>query len=372
MERPMSQALATRIENLQDLCTARLRDCLDPRSGRFARQVRDAAWVPMTGPETLAGSAICLIGLGRAGIPPHAVLPDAAGLCRRLAAAIRDEAQPGAVGLVLWANSAVRALAPLSLLAEAGFAPEELDLALPAMTTTEVAWLASGLLHAGVPALRPATIAALRELESRLDRQTLCFAHASAAAPLRLRLRRRIADFADQAFALQALAFAATVLGDPERRLLADRVGSRMVAAQGPLGQWWAQHDSRRGEVAERYPVLSVQQHSIGPMALRALALAGGRNHAAAATGSRAWLHANELGLDLVEPSSGIIWAGLGRAEGPTARRLRQLRMRAGMPAPDLVAPRLALVPEMLPREWGWLLYASALEGGGPPAGHIL
>lgn len=368
----MSQALATRIEHLQDLCAARLRDCLDRRSGRFARQVGGAAWVPTTRAESLAGSAICLIGLSRAGILPPAVLPDPAGLCRQLAAAVRDEAQPGAVGLVLWANSAVRALAPLSLLAEAGFAPEELDFALPGMTTTELAWLATGLLHAGVPALRPATITALRELEGRLDRRTLLFRHASADAPLRLRLRRHIADFSDQAFALQALAFAAIMLGDPKRRLLADRIGNRMVAAQGSLGQWWAQHDTRSGEVVERYPVLSAQQHSIGPMALRALALAGGRSHAAAAAGSRAWMHANELGLDLVEPSSGIIWAGLAREEGGAARRLRRARALAGLPGADAVAPRLDLIREMLPREWGWLLYASALEGGRPPAGHIL
>ncbi|WP_431271655.1 hypothetical protein [Dankookia sp. P2] len=143
--------------------------------------------MPVAGPETLAGSAICLIGLGRAGIPPRAVLPDAAGLCRRLAAAIRDEAQPGAVGLALWANGALRALAPLSLLAEAGFAPEELDLALPGMTTTEIAWLVSGLLHADVPALRPATIAALRELESRAG---------PGDAALRPCLRRRSAALA--------------------------------------------------------------------------------------------------------------------------------------------------------------------------------
>lgn len=368
----MSQALATRIETLHDLCIARLRDCLDRRSGRFARQVRDAAWMPLRGGETLAGSAICLIGLGRAGIPPRAVLPDAAGLCRRLAAAVRDEAQPGALGLVLWANGGLRALAPRALLAEAGFAPEDIARALPGLTTQEVAWLASGLLHADLPALRPALIATLRALEGRLDWQTLLFAHAAATAPWRLRLRRRVASFGDQAFALQALAFAALVLGDPVRRLLADRIGSRMVAGQGPLGQWWALHDSHGGAVAERYPVLSVRQHSIGPMALRSLALSGGRSHAPAARSSRAWLQANELGLDLVEPSSGIIWGGLGRAEGRLARRLRQARMLAGRPAQDRVPPRLALRQEMLPREWGWLLYASALEGAGRPEGHIL
>ena len=36
------------------------------RFGRFARQVGGAAWVPTTRAESLAGSAICLIGLSRA------------------------------------------------------------------------------------------------------------------------------------------------------------------------------------------------------------------------------------------------------------------------------------------------------------------
>jgi hypothetical protein len=303
----MSQVLASRIENLQDLCSARLRDCLDPRTGRFGRQIRDGAWGPTLGTESLTSSAIALIGLARSGIPPRSVVADPVALCRDLAVGLRDEDYAGGLGLVLWANSVVHAAAPLTLLAEAGLGPADLELALPEFTTMEVAWLVSGLLHADVPGLRPTTIAALRELEGRLDRETLVFHHASPAAPLRHRLRRRIANFADQIYPLQALAFAAIVLGDPDRRLLADRCGARLVSAQGPLGQWWWHHDARGGQVAEPYPVYAVHQHSMAPMALRALALAGGRNHAAAVTSSRAWLHANELGIDLVEPASGII-----------------------------------------------------------------
>ena len=368
----MSQALATRIDNLQDLCAARLRDCLDSRTGRFGRQIRDGAWAPTLGTESLTSSAICLIGLHRAGIPPRAVVADPAALCRDLAAGLRDEAYPGALGLVLWANSAVRGAAPLVLLAEAGFGPADLELILPGLTTMEVAWLVSGLLHAGVPALRPATIAALRELESRLDAETLVFRHASAAAPLRHRMRRQIANFADQIYPLQALSFAAIVLSDAARRQLADRCGARLVAAQGPLGQWWWHHDAANGAVAEAYPVYSVHQHSMAPMALRALALAGGHAHAAAVASSRAWLHANELGLDLVEPASGIIWRSVEREEGTAAHRLRQACLLAGLPTPEPQSPRFRLNREIRPYEWGWLLYATAIEGSTPAAGHIV
>jgi hypothetical protein len=368
----MTQALATRFDNLQDLCIARLRDCLDPRSGRFARQIRDGVWAPTLGTESITSSAICLIGLSRAGIPPSAVGVDPVGLCYQIATRVREEAYPGGLGLMLWANSAVRAAPPVTLLAEAGFDPATLELVIPQLTTMEVAWLVSGLLHADIPPLRPACAAALRELESRLDRGTLIFRHASAAAPWAHRMRAHIANFADQVYPLQALAFAAIALGDDARRLLADRCGARLVAAQGPLGQWWWHHNARTGRVAEGYPVYSVHQHSMAPMALRALAVSGGRNHAAAAASSRAWLQANELCLDMVEPTSGIIWRSVEREEGAVAHRLRHARMLLGRPAQKPAEPRFRLNREIRPYEWGWLLYASAIEGSSAPAGHIV
>lgn len=367
----MSQALAPGLEHLQDLCVARLRDCLDPATGRLGRQIRDGVWAPTRGTESLTSTAIGLIGLSRAGIPPRQVVGDAIGLCHQLAQGVRDEAYPGALGLLLWANSGLRAAAPLALLAEAGYDPAELEVLLPSLTTMEAAWMVSGLLHAGVPALRPTLLAALRELESRLDPETLVFRHCSGGAPLRHRMRRRTANFADQVYPLQALAFAALVLGDPRLRALADRCGTRLVASQGAGGQWWWHHDAPTGEVAERYPVYAVHQHSMAPMALRALALAGGRSHEAAVLASRAWLQENELGIDLVEPLSGIIWRSVERDEGNAAHGMRQARLLAGLPALDPPAPRFRLNREMRPYEWGWLLYAMAIEDGTPPAGHI-
>ncbi|MFC7476520.1 hypothetical protein ACFQS7_19285 [Dankookia sp. GCM10030260] len=368
----MSQVLDTAIPDLHALCLARLRDCIDPDSGRFARQIRAGAWAPTLGTESITSSAICLIGLSRAGIPLRAVVDDPVELCIHLAARVREEAYPGGIGLVLWANSAIGAAAPLALLAEAGLDPVTLEQAIPGLTTMEVAWLASGLLHADIASLRPACCAALRELDERLHPGTLVFRHAGAAAPLRHRLRGRIANFADQVYPLQALAFAAIAHGDAERRNLAERCGARLVAAQGPLGQWWWHHDASTGEVIERYPVYSVHQHSMAPMALRALAVAGGRCHAAAAARSRAWLHANELGIDMVEPASGIIWRSIERDEGSVGHRLRQSRILLASPAAEPAQPRFRLNREIRPYEWGWLLYATAIEASAAPGGHIV
>ncbi|MBK1657334.1 hypothetical protein [Paracraurococcus ruber] len=368
----MSQTLATRFDHLQDLCIARLRDCVDPRTGRFGRQIRDGAWAATQGTESLTSSAICLIGLSRAGIPADAVVPDAAGLCRQLAVRVRQEAYPGGFGLVLWAGSALRAGGPLALLAEAGFEPSTLRLALPTLTSMETAWLASGLLHADLPCLRPTTDAALAELTRRLNPAVMVFRHAAVEARLAHRLRARIANFADQVYPLQALAFAAIARGDAAWRDLADRLAMAMVQRQGPLGQWWWHHDAVTGAVAERYPVYSVHQHSMGPMALRALAVAGGRSHTAAATASRAWLQANELGLDMAEPGSGVIWRSVERDETRLARRARHACALLAKPTAEPDWPLFRLNREIRPYEWGWLLYASAIEGSPPPAGHIV
>lgn len=367
----MSQALTLRFDTLQDLCVARLRDCVDPRTGLLGRRIRDGAWVPAREAESIIGSAAALIGLTRAGIPPEAVVPDPGALCHRLAARVRDRGCPGALGLVLWACGAVRCGGPLRLLQEAGIDPYRLPRLLPGLTTMEVARLASGLLHQDLPALRPAREAALEELEGRLARDRPAFLHASPQAPRQHRLRARIASFADQVHPLQALAFAAIARGDRDRLALAEACGAQLVAAQGPLGQWWWQHDAAAGRVAERYPVYSMHQHSLAPMALRTLAAAGGTDHARAAARSRAWLHANELGIDMVEPATGIIWRSVERAEGPLARRLRQARLLLGRPAGEPRAPRFRLNRDIRPEEWGWLLYASALEHGPAPPGHI-
>jgi len=368
----MSQVVAIRPADLKETFLARLKDCVDPRSELLARQIRDGEWGATLGTESITSTAICLIGLSRAGIPPEEVMEDPAGCCSRLASRVGEENYPGGLGLVLWAGAALGVAAPLALLGEAGLDPAALEGTIPTLTTMEVAWMVSGLLHAPHPSLNRAVAIARRELEHRLGPETLTFRHASSAAPWHHRLRGRVANFADQVYPLQALAFAAIALGDAKARELADRCAAHLVAAQGPLGQWWWHHDASTGRVIEGYPVYSVHQHSMAPMALRALAAAGGKAHADAVARSRAWLQANELGIDMTEPDTGIIWRSIERDESAFARRRRHVRILLARPAWDEAPPRLRLNREIRPYEWGCLLYSPAIEGGPAPSGHIV
>ena len=74
----------------------------------------------------------------------------------------------------------------------------------------------------------------------------------------------------------------------------------------------------------------------------------------------------------MVEPASGIIWRSVEREEGSLAHRLRHARILAGLPGPEPEQPHVRLNREIRPYEWGWLLYATAIEGGSAPAGHIV
>jgi hypothetical protein len=54
------------------------------------------------------------------------------------------------------------------------------------------------------------------------------------------------------------------------------------------------------------------------------------------------------------------------------AQLLRHARILADLPGPDRAPSRFRLNREIRPYEWGWLLYASAIESDAPPAGHIV
>jgi hypothetical protein len=235
----------------------------------------------------------------------------------------------------------------------------------------EVAWMLSGLLHVDDVKLQKARSTAHEELLRRLVPRTLVFQHASVQAPWTHFLRMHIANFADQIYPIQALAFAAKARGDHEALDLADKAAARLVKTQGPMGQWWWHHSPRTGEIIEEYPVYSVHQHSMAPMALHCLHSAGGKNHEAGERG-RAWLRHNELGTDMIDDKQGTIWRSIERAENPVKRSTRKLGALVGKRATHSDRPTLRLNREIRPYEWGWLLYVNALESEQRASSHIL
>jgi hypothetical protein len=120
--------------------------------------------------------------------------------------------------------------------------------------------------------------------------------------------------------------------------------------------------------VVEGYPVYSVHQYAMAPMALMDLFSAGGDDHRESIEFGVRWLatHPQVLG-ELVDRRFGVVWRKVGRREPPKAvRKLNAATtaMRPGLKVPglDRLCPTTNIDHECRPYELGWLLYAWQLR----------
>src|SRR5262249_55193289 len=143
-------------------------------------------------------------------------------------------------------------------------------------------------------------------------------------------------------------------------------------------GQWWWHYDTRNGSIVEGYPVYSVHQHAMGPMALLDLREAGGVDHLRSVIRGLNWLDRHpEVRDPMVDEQENLIWRKVGRREPKKIVRMiaaLTTAVRPGMHLPgiDTFFPPGRIDYECRPYEFGWLLYAwlcggvvSDLRGAG-------
>jgi hypothetical protein len=363
--------------NVVALCEARLRDTYTAASGLFDRQLRDGQPGATIGTEDLTSTGICLIGIHRAGIPATSIGFEPRRSVMAMCAALKRHGYPGGLGLVIWANAVWDVLPVDQLLAECGLSLSDTRSLVAPLTTMETAWLLSGLVHEEVrsgAAVQAARNDVLAELLGRFQADSRIFHHASERAPLRHRMRRHIANFADQIYSVQALAFAAISGNHAAARQASDAAARRLIELQGPLGQWWWHYNPRTGGVAQSFPVYSVHQHAMGPMALMASAAASGTAHHEAVSLSHRWIQHNELGVDLLDLKAGTIWRDIEPKESEFQRLETHARSLLGLNESNLDRRRslLTVNRETRPYEWAWCLYAGAIAEGQPRESHVV
>jgi hypothetical protein len=341
-----------------------------PGEERFVQTTRRDPMVP--GGLRLEGvnlryAAIVALGAARLGVEQQrAVLAGstAARLAEAVARQARDTADLGSVALAAWAAAEIGEVADRQLLDRLIRVVCSDD----AVPTVDFAWTLTALVAAGK----------YRELADLADRAAMrlrlaqgatgVFPHALPQHSLG-RLRAHVGCFADQVYPIQALARHHAATGEPASLRAADRCAERIVRLQGPAGQWWWHYDVRTGEVVEGYPVYSVHQHAMAPMALFDLAEAGGADHRAAIAAGLSWLTDHpETPTSLLDEASGAIWRKVGRREPRKAvRSIRSAstalspRLRLGLL--DRVFRPTVIDYESRPYELGWLLYAWLSDG---------
>jgi hypothetical protein len=353
-----------RIQELGRLASRGLVSMFDPETNRFCqRVVRAQPGYAMQGisPRYTIMTLLGLREFEKAG----QILPlDAHGIYRSFVRDSKWIENGGDLGLMIWLVSeyAPDYLGDALSKFDVHAAPNRF-LDLRDGRTTELAWFLAGLTHAALasPALsgRLTDLAVnVHQLLKKNQGESGFFGHMDRARSVAGVLRGRVGSFADQVYPIYAMSkFASTFnVGDAARD--SDACASAICDAQGELGQWCWLYDSRSGRVSSRYPVYSVHQHGMAPMALYALAEATGRNFDEPIHKGLRWIFGeNELNQDMREPTKGLIW----RCILPKSSRTKYWNTAVsliGQPNQNLKKESLGILFEERPYESGWLLYA--------------
>jgi len=333
-----------------------------PDRQAFVQTARRAATGVAPEGVSLRYSAIALLGLAAADEQTQwSVLSEhqAGDLVESVVGAARHSDDPGAVALAAWTAAELTGNCDTATLQRLGHL---LKSGQP-LPTVDTAWMLTAAVAAGHegPAAAVAELAAARLLGAQGPGGL--FPHADPAASLG-RVRAHVGCFADQVYPIQALARFAAAVGHPEALHAANACANRICALQGADGQWWWHYDARSDRVVEGYPVYSVHQHAMAPMALMDLARSGGEVHADAINAGVRWLTTHpEVSGELIDADRGVIWRKVGRREPAKAVRkanaaLSAVLASARVPATDRLFPATEVDRECRPYELGWLLYA--------------
>jgi hypothetical protein len=267
----------------------------------------------------------------------------------------------GDLGLLLWLSS----VSPRKL--DKFYATFDLEKAIQNYAdarkalTMELSWFLTGLAYAGRAEEKQ------RPFLDRLARHTYTllqsnqgkhgfFGHMGKWNSLAGAVRGQVGSFADQVYPILAMAHFGQVFGMSEALRNSLQCADAICRAQGPLGQWWWHYDSVTGRVAGHYPVYSVHQHAMGPMALFAAEDACKSDFRDPIHKGLQWISgANELQQDLEDKSASIIWRCIRPPKSTSY--FERVSVLIGQ---ERTAETFEIVHECRPYELGWLLYAFA------------
>ena len=226
--------------------------------------------------------------------------------------------------------------------------------------TMELAWFLTGLSYASRAEKNNGCILSRWRqqtyslLQSNQGKHGLC-GHMAKWDSLAGTVRGHVGSFADQVYPIFAMAHFGQVFGMKEALQNSLQCANAICRLQGPLGQWWWHYHAVTGRVVERYPVYSVHQHAMAPMALFAAQDACNADFREQVYKGLGWIGgANELQQDLEDESASVIWRCICPPKSTSYfGRVPVLKGRER-------TPELSILHECRPYELGWLLYAFA------------
>jgi len=247
--------------------------------------------------------------------------------------------------------------------------------------TKGLAWLLAGIAHAQLACpgtLQDLTDVAVETYHLLRDNQGEggIFGHSMFPRFFPQTFSNRFGTFADQIYAIYALATFGRAFQIEEPIDSALSCANAVCALQGEMGQWWFLYDKRTCRVVNRYPVFSLHQAGIAPVGLLALGETTGQSFDESIYKGLSWIAgANELGNDLRSLDRGLIWDSIGPRRRIANYWEGALSFMNISPGPQ--AKSLRIRYEARPDHFGWLLYSFGRFGmpnvneGTNPFGHM-
>lgn len=253
--------------------------------------------------------------------------------------------------------------------------------------TTGLAWLLAGLVTAEGEEELMAEV--LEDILAAYHRRTGLFSLDRPRLSLSWRDRYRavLGSFASQSYAVMALAKYLSLSSSPRVEQIVRTCAGRMCELQGPAGEYWWMFDVRNGKVAVDYPVYSVHQDAMGPLALLVAmrAVPGTSYWETIERGLDHLLQYREplSGLGFLDPVERVIWRAVVRdapGEDPAdlpfgldpeaMRRAKSLAWPSLLRKPPVpLQDRFRILAECRPYCPGWILlaYSQACRLRGMP-----
>jgi hypothetical protein len=362
---------------LRDFALRRLPGMIDPRTQLFScRSTLDAGTWRNEG-VSVRYSAIALLGLLEADRKgwPH-VLP-AERIALELHRRHRDVDNIGDAGLIVeaLAGSVRRGLIARERLVEAadhalllvrndGAAKHRV------VGSMEHAWMLMGLLACREHGFESGSHeAALEQVHADLllnfNERSSLFSFSRKQRAGRPPKLKRLSFFAEQIYGILALSSYYEATGEQSALRRACSCADAIISFQTAAGGWPWRYHAPRGTLAEVYPLFSVHQDGMAPLALARLESLGAGRYLSKAFKGILWLDGrNEFRRPVFDESRDIVWRGV-RRKGPFAliselnKTCALINVRSHRYT-DRAAPILEFIPEVRSYHLGWILCAAA------------
>ena len=270
----------------------------------------------------------------------------------------------GDVGLLLWLCAIANAELINKLLADVDLESSLIRFRDAQLgKTTELAWFLTGLAYVAMapipnpPGIKDLTLKVYELIRSNYGNKGI-FGH-QRKNTLEGATRGRIGSFADQVYPIYGFSKFAKAYNHPEALKIAVECGKAICQHQGALGQWWWHYDANTGNAVGQYPVYSVHQEGMAPMALFALGEASGLDFSSNIYKGLEWIMGNnELDFNLIDSENKMIWRNFYKKKYKMHFEVILSLMRSSLVKGG--SKDLKVLFECRPYCFGWLLYAFA------------